>query len=79
VDRKHGEMKLAAAIAALQPALAAVFEATYALGPGYKDDRIMQLGYITDATSLASSRTVRILAYLLDMLLTLEEHAKAPY
>jgi hypothetical protein len=76
-DQKRNQAKLAAAIEAMRPALAAASEAAHALEPDDEGeagfDRIVQLGYITDATAMLCGPQAKVLADLLDVLLALEE------
>jgi len=76
-DRKRNEAKLVAAIAALRPALVVASDAAHKLNSDDEEeadfDRIVQLGYITDALTMLCGPKARVLADLLDVLLAIEE------
>jgi len=76
-DPKRDEARLRAAIEALRRTLVAASEAAHALEPADADeagfDRVMQLGYLTDATAMLCGPRARVLSEVADALLGLEE------
>jgi hypothetical protein len=76
-DRQREEAKLAAAIAALDPALAAASAAAHELEAADADeawcDRIMQLGFLADGATHLCGPKLKVLCEVMELLLDLEE------